>query len=68
MNAIDRAIETAPSQREFAEKVGVTPALMSMWKNRGEVPAIYAIKVEQACRAVVTRYDLRPDVFGTAND
>ena len=64
MDALNRAIATAPSQRAFADLVGVTPALLSMWKSRGEVPPRHVLAVERASRGQVSRYEIRPDLYG----
>lgn len=65
MNALERAIEIVGSQAKLAEIVGVSPMAVTQWKIRG-VPAGRCIPIEQAVGAVVTRYELRPDVFGEA--
>jgi DNA-binding transcriptional regulator YdaS (Cro superfamily) len=55
----------ALSQTEFAEVLGVTRGIVSHWiGGRAPVPAERAADIERATRGVVTRMDLRPDVFG----
>lgn len=38
------------------------------WVRAGRVPAEYALAIETATGGKVTRYELRPDVFGPAPD
>jgi len=63
-DALDRAIETVGSVRAVARAMGISGAAVSRWRTRGYVPATRAIELEQLCEAAVTRYELRPDVFG----
>lgn len=55
-------------QHEFALKIGVTQARVSHWINGARVPSERCIAIETATGGAVTRYDLRPDVFGQAPD
>ena len=64
MEHVRKAIKAVGSGRLLAEKIGVTPGAVAHWATGlKEVPAARCIAIEKACRAVVTRYDLRPDVF-----
>lgn len=65
MNAIERAAEQLGGQSKLAESLGVTPMAVTLWKQRG-VPPERCIPIEQATGGAVTRYDLRPDIFGAA--
>lgn len=53
------------SQSEFAEKLGVSQGLVSQWVQgiTGITPE-RAIEIEDATAGVVTRHELRPDIFG----
>ncbi len=51
-------------KRAFAESLGITPQMLNHWLARKRVPAEYCIAVEKATQGIVTRYDLRPEVFG----
>lgn len=69
MKPLDKAIEHAGGVTALADKLGVRQSVVSNWKTRGDdpkVPADRCIAIEQATEGVVTRYDLRPDVFGVA--
>lgn len=51
----------------LAEKIGVVQSAVSNWRTRNSgVPAERCIAIEQATDGAVTRYDLRPDIFGPA--
>lgn len=65
MNAIDRAIDLLGNQTKLAEALGVSPMAVTQWKRRG-VPAERCVPIEEATSGEVTRYDLRPDIFGPA--
>jgi len=53
------------SQTEFADKLGVTQGLVSQWlKGVTAITPERAIDIEDATEGQVTRYDLRPDIFG----
>lgn len=64
--ALEKAIEAAGGARKLAKAIGVTSMTISHWKTRG-VPAERAVQVENAVHGKVTRYQLRPDLFGKAD-
>lgn len=68
MNAIERSIQAVGGvQAELAKRLGVTPGAVNQWlKGRRPVPAERCRAIESLTGGAVTRYDLRPDVFGTA--
>lgn len=43
----------------------ITYQAVQKWVRSGEVPPLRCIPAEQATKGEVTRYDLRPDIFGT---
>ena len=63
--ALEKAIEAAGGARKLAAAIGVSAMTISHWKNRG-IPAERAVQVEGAVGGKVTRYQLRPDLFGKA--
>jgi DNA-binding transcriptional regulator YdaS (Cro superfamily) len=67
VNALDRAIHHLGTANELARRLGLFPQHVNNWKTRG-VPAARCIDIELATDGVVTRYDLRPDVFGQASE
>lgn len=61
---IEKAIEAAGGVNALSQSIGVTPPAVSQWKARGIAPPERCIAIEQATGGSVTRYELRPDVFG----
>jgi DNA-binding transcriptional regulator YdaS (Cro superfamily) len=66
MIALDRAIAVVGTQTALAEALGIKSPSISEWRSRGTVPVERCPQIEEATRGAVTRYDLRPDVFGKA--
>lgn len=64
--ALDRAVDAASGVSKLAVRLDISANVVSNWRMRGGVPAEWCIRVEMAVDAAVTRYDLRPDVFGPA--
>lgn len=69
MTSLDRAIEVCGSQAELARRIGLKQQYVNNWKERsnGRVPGEHCIKIELATAGAVTRYELRPDVFGQSS-
>lgn len=62
---LDRTRKGAPTQEDFARRLGVSQGLVWQWINgRTRITAERAIQIEAATAGEVTRHDLRPDVFG----
>ena len=63
---IKRAVEVVGSQTELAKQIGVTPQFVyQIVKGLRPVPATLVLKIEAATGGTVSRYELRPDIFGT---
>lgn len=62
--ALDQAIAVVGSQSELADRLGIKCASVSGWRKRRRVPADRCLAIEAMTGGAVTRYDLRPDVFG----
>lgn len=65
-SAIQRAVDHVGSQSLLAAQVGVTQGRVWQWCNGDRVPAERCADIERVTAGQVTRYDLRPDVFGPA--
>lgn len=65
MSPLEKAIKACGSQSELARRIGsnVRTGHIYYWLRNG-VPAEHCIDIENAAEGRVTRYDLRPDVFG----
>lgn len=69
--ALSRAVELAEGQSGLARICGGKVKQAHVWKwinGSGLIPAQYARPVEIALGGRVTRYELRPDVFGAAEE
>lgn len=70
MTPLERAVEICTSQAELARRIGgnVKQAHVWNWLNSdsGLAPAEHCRAIETATDGEVTRYELRPDVFGPA--
>ena len=64
--ALDRAIAILGSQEALAAALGIKSPSISGWRRRGRVPTERerCAAIERATDGKVTRFDLRPDVFG----
>lgn len=60
---IEKACECVGSQAAMAALIGVTPQAIYKWHLSGKVPAERVLAVEQATGGVVSRCDLRPDLY-----
>ena len=66
MNKLSTFLETYGSAK-LAQDLSVSKAAVSHWRHgRYRVPADRCIDIERVTGGAVTRYDLRPDVFGPA--
>lgn len=63
---IQRAVEIAGGQTALADKIGVKQQRVWKWLTSGRAAPDCCIAIEEAIEGQVTRYELRPDVFGTA--
>jgi len=65
--AMRKAVELIGGNIEVARCLDVHPSFISqMVTGHRLVPCKYVQSIEQATHGAVTRYDLRPDVFGVA--
>jgi len=60
---IELAIDRLGGPTKAAERLGIkSPSVVANWRSRGRVPAEKVLEIEEATG--VSRYSLRPDVFG----
>ena len=62
--ATERAIELMGGPQAAATKLGVARTVPYYWLQIGRIPPNRVLAVEQAVESQVTRYQLRPDVYG----
>lgn len=65
-NAMQRVVAITESKAVIAEKCRQPRQAVDRWCRTGQVPANHCIPIEELTGGEVTRYDLRPDVFGKA--
>jgi DNA-binding transcriptional regulator YdaS (Cro superfamily) len=63
--ALELAIDAMGTQQALADALGIKSPSITEWRDR-KVPAERCIPIEEATCGAVTRYELRPDVFGPA--
>lgn len=64
---LEKAVYITGSQVALARHIGGNVRQQHIWKwLRSQPPAEHCRAIEDATNGVVTRYDLRPDVFGPA--
>ena len=66
--AFERIIDIVGSQTELARVLGVKQPSVNNWMIRARVPAERVLEIEKLVGGQVTRYEMRPDVFGTPGD
>ncbi|MGH8652165.1 MAG: helix-turn-helix domain-containing protein [Gammaproteobacteria bacterium] len=64
--ALQHAICCVGSQAALARCLGIRSQAVQQWTTTGRAPAERCLALEQATRGKVSRYELRPDVFGPA--
>lgn len=58
------ATEPRGSKMEMAEYLGITPTWLSLlMSGRKRASPLLAVKIEEATQKLVTREELRPDLF-----
>jgi DNA-binding transcriptional regulator YdaS (Cro superfamily) len=60
---IQRAIEAAGGLTAMARRLGVTKQAIVKWRHT-RVPAERVLEIEAAASHQVSRYELRPDIYG----
>jgi DNA-binding transcriptional regulator YdaS (Cro superfamily) len=66
MSPLETALELIGGTVAAARKLGVKPAAISQMRKRGQAPSNRCVRIEELTNGRVTRYQLRPDVFGQA--
>ena len=64
LTPLEMAIRVVGTQQALADMLGIRSPSIAGWKTTGSVPANRCRSIEHLTGGKVTRYDLRPDVFG----
>lgn len=65
MKPIELAIKAVGTQQNLATALGLSQGAVAQWvTGRRPIPPRQCIPIEEATGGVVSRHDLRPDVFG----
>lgn len=68
MTPIERAVQAAGGVTALADAIGTAQSFVSQMKSGVRpIPPRWCIPIEEAAGGLVTRYDLRPDVFGSVS-
>lgn len=68
MTPLERAIAIVGNQNALARRLNISPQAVNQWvRGLGRITAERALEIEQATDGQVTRYELRPDLFGPAS-
>lgn len=63
---IKKVVDIHGSQKALADVIGVKPVQVFKWLHSvTAVPSGRCLAIEAASKKSVTRYELRPDVFGS---
>jgi DNA-binding transcriptional regulator YdaS (Cro superfamily) len=63
LNALLKAIKLAGGQSALGRFCGVKPQTIGVWVKTGRVPAARVLQVENAVNCLISRHDLRPDIY-----
>ena len=64
MNPSKTLIKIFGSQSELARKLEISPQAVQLWIKNERIPAHRCLELERLSQNRVTRYELRPDIFG----
>jgi len=68
MKSIEKIVSEAGGASSVARACGVSPQAVQHWISSNRVPANRVLVLEALIEGDVSRYELRPDVFGIAPD
>lgn len=64
ISPIAKAVSRAGGAKALADQCGVSVQAVHKWMKAGRPPAERCLDIERCCARKITRYELRPDVFG----
>lgn len=63
-SSIAQAVEVAGGVSKLADMLGQKRGTVWAWLDRGQCPPNFCVPIEEAISGKVSRYELRPDIFG----
>ena len=66
MDIFDVLREHIRSQSSLARELGISPQAIDGWRKRKQIPAERVLDIERITELKLTRYMMRPDIFGVA--
>ena len=60
---LKRIIQSAGGMRPLARLLGISPQAVAQWHH---VPAKHVLAIETIIGEEITRYEMRPDIYGAA--
>jgi DNA-binding transcriptional regulator YdaS (Cro superfamily) len=63
MDGLDKAIKFFRTQSALAGALGLEPMAVTQWIKRKRIPPERAVQIEKATGGVVSRSELRPDLW-----
>jgi DNA-binding transcriptional regulator YdaS (Cro superfamily) len=60
---LKKVIDLAGGQSALARSCGITQQTVWVWLKKGRVPAERVLQLERISGGVVSRHDLRPDIY-----
>jgi DNA-binding transcriptional regulator YdaS (Cro superfamily) len=61
---VEKAVALIGGTNATARALGIKPPSVSRWLRNQRVPAEWCLALEALTKGQVTRYELRPDIFG----
>jgi hypothetical protein len=63
-HVLEKAVQKLGSRTDVAKAIGVKRQAFDQWEKDGQVPAKRVLAMERI--SGVSRYDMRPDIYGAA--
>ncbi len=61
---VQELCDMAGGTGELAKIAGVRSQAVSIWKRTNKIPVERVLQIEKGLRYKVTRYEMRPDIYG----
>lgn len=62
--SLEKAIQLTGGVPAMARKFGISTVAIHKWRKTGKAPPERVLAIEAATAGQVTRYQLRPDIYG----